>query len=280
MKNCLICDSNIDPFIAFGRMPIANNFLLPEQFKDEYFFDLNVAFCETCKMVQLTELVDKEKMFHDHYAYYSSTSLRMALHFKEFAASVCHNYLKNNNPFVVEIGCNDGIMLSNFAKLGIQHLGVEPSANVAKAAIDKDLNVEIDFFNVDLAKKIIDEYGKADVVLGANVMCHIPYLHSVVEGIKVLLKPGGVFIFEEPYLVDIIEKISYDQFYDEHAFYFSLASISHLFELYGMEIVNCEHQNVHGGSMRYLISHKNRFNKELEDSDFLEILLSELNFSN
>jgi methylation protein EvaC len=246
----------MDPFISFGKMPIANNFLLPEQFSGEYFFELKVGYCDVCHMVQLTELVDREKMFHDHYAFYSSTSKRMARHFEAFADAVCQNYLGSSNPFVVEIGSNDGIMLKHFAKRGIKHLGVEPSSNVAQVAIDGGMNVTKAFFDADLAKGILEEYGQADAILGANVMCHIPYLHSIVEGVKLLLKPKGVLIFEDPYLGDIIEKTSYDQIYDEHAFYFSLNSVSHLFQLYGLEVIHVEPQDVHGGSLRYFISNK------------------------
>ena len=257
MKQCMSCRSPIDPFISFGKMPIANNFLLPGQFDDEYFFELQVGFCANCRMVQLMELVDREKMFHDHYAFYSSTSARMALHFEDFADTVCQNYLKATDPFAVEIGSNDGIMLRHFAKRGIRHLGVEPSSNVAEVAINKGMNVVTEFFDADLAKRIVREYGQADAILGANVMCHIPYLRSIVQGIKILLKPEGLMIFEDPYLADIIQKTSYDQIYDEHAFYFSLCSVSYLFDLYGLELIKVEPQDVHGGSMRYFIGHKN-----------------------
>jgi methylation protein EvaC len=256
MKPCMICQSYIDPFISFGKMPIANNFLVPEQFEDEYLFDLKVAFCSNCKMVQLMEFVDRERMFHDHYAFYSSTSKRMALHFVDFAGAVRQDYLKGRDPFVVEIGSNDGIMLRHFAEAGIRHLGVEPSSNVAEVALKNGMNVATEFFDADFAKRTVGEYGQADAILGANVMCHIPYLHSVVQGIKILLKPDGVMIFEDPYLADIVQKTSYDQIYDEHAFYFSVASVSHLFGLYGLEVIEVEPQEVHGGSMRYVVGHK------------------------
>lgn len=256
MRHCMVCQLSIEPFISLGKMPIANNFLVPEQFADEYFFDLKVAFCRNCKMVQLTEFVDRERMFHDHYAFYSSTSTRMALHFEGFAGAVRQDYLKGRDPFVVEIGSNDGIMLWHFAKAGIRHLGVEPSSNVAEVAIKNGMNVITEFFDADLAKRIVGEYGQADAILGANVMCHIPYLHSVVQGIKILLKPDGVMIFEDPYLADVVQKTSYDQIYDEHAFYFSVASVSYLFGLYGLGVIDVEPQEVHGGSMRYVVGHK------------------------
>jgi len=258
MPQCLTCKSNYEPFISFGKMPIANGFLTPDQFDDEYFFEMKVGFCANCKMVQLANQPDRERMFHQNYAFFSSTSSRMALHFKEFADSIKQKYLPSADAFVVEIGSNDGIMLQNFAEKGIAHLGIEPSANVAKVAIQKGIKTTSEFFDEELAGKIVVDHGKADAILAANVMCHIPCLHSVAAGVKILLKPEGVLAFEDPYLGDIIEKTSYDQIYDEHAFYFSLESVSHLFEQYDLEVVDTIHQNVHGGSMRYVIAHKGK----------------------
>jgi methylation protein EvaC len=256
MYRCLICGANIEPFISFGKMPIANGFLTPNQFADEYFFELKVCLCVSCGMAQLAEQPNREKMFHDNYAFFSSTSTRMAAHFKEFANLVMKDYLQLPEPFLVEIGSNDGIMLQYFAQAGVRHLGIEPSANVAQLAQDRGINTLIEFFDENLARRIIARFGQADAILAANVMCHIRYLHSVIGGIKILLKPKGVLIFEDPYLGDIIEKTSYDQMYDEHAFYFSITSISYLFEQHGLEVVDIQPQNVHGGSMRYVISHQ------------------------
>ena len=256
MNTCLVCNAPVDTFLSFGRMPIANGFLAPDQFADEYFFELKVGFCTKCTMVQLTEQVDREKMFHDEYAFFSSTSTRMAAHFKQFAEQVRQDYLNGPDPFVVEIGSNDGIMLQNFAAAGMRHLGIEPSANVAEVARAKGVNTICEFFDENLARQIVGEHGKADAFMGANVMCHLPYLHSVAAGIKILLKPTGVLVFEDPYLGDIIEKTSYDQIYDEHAFYFSVTSISNLFDQHDLEVVDILPQNVHGGSMRYVIAHK------------------------
>jgi methylation protein EvaC len=237
-------------------MPIANGFLTPEEFESEYFFELKVGFCPKCQMVQLLEQPAREKMFHENYAFFSSTSKRQVQHFKDFAELVIKNHLNGNNPFVVEIGSNDGIMLQNFAERKIRHLGVEPSANVAQVAIEKGITTISKFFDEELAEEIVGEQGQADAVLAANVMCHIPYLHSVAAGVKILLKDSGILMFEDPYLGDIVEKTSYDQIYDEHAFYFSVASISYLFEQHKMEVVDVIPQNVHGGSMRYVIAHK------------------------
>ena len=242
--------------MPFGKMPIANAFLNSEDYPDEQFYELKVGFCPNCKMVQLMAFIDREELFHEHYAYYSSISNFMRNHFKAFAISIRNTHLTSSNPFVVEIGSNDGIMLRHFAAEKIRHLGVEPSANVARAAMEKGVNTVCRFFDKDLASEIHGEYGPADVILAANVMCHIPYLDSIVEAVDLLLKPEGVLVFEDPYLGDIVEKVAYDQIYDEHAFYFSVSSLNHLFESNGFDIVHIEPQNVHGGSMRYTIARK------------------------
>jgi len=256
MPECLICGSSVEEFMSFGQMPIANAFLNQEEFSSEFFFELRIGFCSRCAMLQLTELVDREKLFHESYAYFSSISLRMEAHFKQFAESVMKTKLDSADPFVLEIGSNDGIMLRHFADRGIRHLGVEPSENVARAAMEKGVNTTCRFFDKDLASEIRSEYGQADAILAANVMCHIPYLHSVADAVASLMKPDGVFIFEDPYLGDIVEKTAYDQIYDEHAFYFSVSSLSNLFGQYDLEIVNIEPQSVHGGSMRYTVARK------------------------
>ena len=198
MMECLVCQFPIEPFMSFGRMPIANGFLTPEEFPQEYFFDLRVSFCPRCHMVQLAEQPDRSRMFHDNYAFFSSTSVRMAQHFAAFAGLVQDNYLSSADPFVVEIGSNDGITLRHFAAQGIRHLGIEPSANVASVAVARGVRTVGEFFDQQLAERIVAENGQADAIMAANVMCHIPYLHSVMAGVVRLLKPNGVLIFEDP----------------------------------------------------------------------------------
>jgi len=256
MKKCLICETDIESFMSFGKMPIANGFLAKEELDKEYFFELKVASCPKCRMFQLIEQPQREKMFNENYAFFSGTSKNMQIHFREFAEHVKKDYLNPGDSFVVEIGSNDGIMLKNFADANIRHLGIEPSANVAKVAMDRGINTISKFFDKECAEEIVEKHGQADAFLGANVMCHIPYLHSVLEGIKVLLKQDGVVMFEDPYLGDVIERTTYDQIYDEHVFLFSVSSIQYLFNQHGMEVVEIEPQETHGGSMRYVIMHK------------------------
>lgn len=243
--------------MSFGQMPIANGFLMPDEIATEYFFDLAPAFCANCGMFQILEQPAPEKMFHDSYAFYSSTSRYMQLHFKAFADSVIASILAGRgDSFVVELGSNDGIMLRHFKEAGCRHLGVEPSVNVANIARDQGIQTISEFFNAGLAERIVAVHGHADVVLAANVMCHIPDLSSVAAGIRKLLKPDGVLIFEDPYLGDMIEKVSYDQIYDEHVFIFSATSVAWAFGQHGLELVDVEPQITHGGSMRYFLAPK------------------------
>jgi methylation protein EvaC len=255
-SRCLICDGTIERFISFGRMPIANGFLGTEEFAREYFFELGVAFCERCAMPQLTESVPREKMFHEQYPFFTSSSARMAAHFEDFASGVMRDHLAERDPFVVEIGSNDGTLLRHFAASSVRHLGVEPSSNVAAAAAEMGVHSTCRFFDEAVARDIAQDFGPADAVLAANCFCHVHDLHSLAKGVGHLLKPRGVLIFEDPYLGDILAKTAYDQIYDEHAYYFCVTGVSRWLAPYGLEIVDVEPHDVHGGSMRYTVARR------------------------
>ncbi len=240
----------------FKKQPIANGFVTKEQFNDEYFFHMQTAFCPKCKMVQLVEQPEREKMFHDNYAFFSSTSNYMVEHFSKFVKDMTQRKKLGEDSFAVEIGCNDGILSQNFVRMNIPHLGIEPSKNVAEVARQKGINVTISFFDRSLSETIIKDYKKADAIFSANVMCHIPYMHAVFDGIKILLADDGIFAFEDPYLGDIIQKTSFDQIYDEHVFFFSLHSVSYLASMHDLEVFDVVPQVTHGGSLRYYLAHK------------------------
>ena len=238
--------------MSFGKMPIANGFISSIS-DDEFLYDLILCFCPNCFMVQLGETVKPQMMFNDNYHFISSTSKVMAEHFEDMAKEIIDHVSDKKSPFVVEIGCNDGIMLKHIAAQKIKQIGIEPSKNVAQLAKEKGINVIEEFFNLNTAEKIIRDYGKADVICGANVFCHIEDLNSLFAGINLLLKDNGILFFEDPYLLDIIEKTSFDQIYDEHVYYFSGLSISELARRHNMQLADMAHQDVHGGSMRYYI---------------------------
>jgi SAM-dependent methyltransferase len=256
---CRISGQPLNEVVDFGRQPLGNGFLDPNSFPEEYFYSMKIGFDETSMMLQLIEQPAPEMMFHDHYAFYSSTSSFMARHFKEFASQVMQSGYLGSDPFVVELGCNDGIMLKNFAEQDIRHLGIEPSVNVAEEANKLGVRTRSEFFTEESAERIIKEEGQADAFLAANVMCHIPDILGVVKGIRKLLKPTGVVMFEDPYLGDVIAKTSYDQIYDEHVFLFSALSIQYLFGLQGMELIDVFPQKTHGGSMRYVLAHQGAY---------------------
>lgn len=238
--------------LSLGRMPIANAFISAVE-KKEYFYDLSVAFCPECLMVQLRDCVPPEMMFNEDYAYFSSISKAMEEHFREMADEIADTVSGKPSPFIVELGCNDGIMLKHISRRGIRHLGIEPSANVAAEAARNGVNVIGKFFNAETAREIRNEYGPADVICGANVMCHIEDINSVFEGAELLLRDDGVLFFEDPYLYDILRYNSFDQIYDEHVYYYSGLSVSRLARRHRLMLFDMKPQDVHGGSMRYYI---------------------------
>jgi methylation protein EvaC len=265
--NCRICDVVVKPFMTFGKMPIANGFLGPEDFSTEYFYELKPAFCENCLTFQITEQPEPEKMFHSNYAFFSRTSTHMVNHFRSYADWIIRQHLSSSDPFVVEIGSNDGAMMDNFLKNKIRHLGVEPSENVADEARKHGINTLCSFFNLNTAKKIASEYGFADILIAANVMCHISDLDGVAQGVNHLLKSTGVLVFEEPYLGDMVENTAYDQIYDEHVYIFSARSVQNIFKKYDFELIDVKPQSTHGGSMRYVLARngKQHISKHVEE---------------
>tara|TARA_B100000579_G_scaffold430507_1_gene444028 strand:- start:8 stop:1237 length:1230 start_codon:yes stop_codon:yes gene_type:complete len=259
-KSCRVSGGLLNEIIDFGRQPLGNGFLDKVDFKNEYFYEMKLGFNDTSKMVQLLFQPDPEKMFHEDYAFFSSTSLSMSKHFEQLYAFINNSsYISNLDPFIVELGCNDGILLKHFALKGINHLGIEPSINVAEMANKNGVQTISKFFNKNLAKDIVQNKGRANIVVSANVMCHIPNIVDVVEGLSILIADKGVLIFEDPYLGDVVEKTSYDQIYDEHVYLFSAISVKKLFEKYGFELIDLQPQKTHGGSMRYILAHKGMY---------------------
>src|SRR5258706_3789268 len=164
-------------------MPAANGFLRRDDFADEFFFDLRAGFCETCALPQLTECLARERMFNDHYPFFTSSSARMAAHFEDFAAGVMRRHLGERDPFVVEIGSNDGTLLRHFAASSVRHLGVEPSANVAAVAEKMGVHSTCRFFDEGVARDIAQDFGPPDAVLAANCFCHVHDLHSLTKSV-------------------------------------------------------------------------------------------------
>jgi len=256
-SHCRLTGDILEPVLDLGRQPLGNGFLKPGD-DDEYFYDLKCGFSPVSNLFQILDQPPPEVMFTESYAFYSGTSVRMSQHFKSLAEDIITNGYLSETPFIVEIGSNDGIFLKNFKSRGIAHLGVEPASGVADVAEREGVDVLRRFFGLDTARYIVEKYGKASVVVAANVMCHIPDIRGLAEAIAFLLKPDGVLIFEDPYLGDVIRLGSYDQIYDEHVFLFSALSVGKIFDEVGMELVDVQSQSTHGGSMRYTVAHRGR----------------------
>ena len=246
-ETCRICESErLYSFLDLGEMPPANDFVDdPETDQDEY--PLEVVVCEDCDHVQLRHTVDPEILFAN-YHYFSSASAPLFDHFGAYADTVAERYL-GADPLVVEIGSNDGVLLSQFDD-DVATLGIEPASNVAEAARERGVETRNDFFGESVAASVREEYGAADAILANNVVGHIDDLHDLMRGIDRLLTPEGVFVVEVPYLVDTVSNNQFDQVYHEHLSYFSVRSFQRLAEQFDMAVRDVERQSVHGGTVR------------------------------
>ncbi|MFC5821189.1 class I SAM-dependent methyltransferase [Nonomuraea harbinensis] len=253
---CRVCSGKLHRFADFGRQPLSDHFVLPGDPAPEFFFHLAVGVCEDCSMAQLLEEVPRERMFHESYPYLSSGSAVMREHFEGVAKRLLATELAGPDPFVVELGCNDGTMLKTVADAGVRHLGVEPSGGVADLAAARGVRVRKDFFEAGVAAAVRAEDGPADVIYAANTLCHIPYVDSILSGAGALLRPGGVLVFEDPYLGDIVTRRSFDQIYDEHFYFFCAASVRAMARRHGFELVDVERLPVHGGEVRYTLARR------------------------
>lgn len=242
-------------FMTFGKMPIANNFLKKENFKDEYFFDMSVAFDEKKSLFQLANFPKPSQMFNENYKFFTSSSKYMIEHFKNYSNELSKEFL-NNKSKVIEIGCNDGTLLNFFNLKGFDCLGFEPSKNVSELAQKKGLKIITDFFGPNLEEKNFKK--QTNLICAANVICHIPDLKNLIKGIDYFLSDDGIFVFEEPYLGSMFDKVSYDQIYDEHIYIFSISSIKKIFNEMDFELFRAKPQITHGGSMRYYIRRKQK----------------------
>ena len=273
---CRICNSKISNIISFGKMPIANAFVT-RGLQSDYRFNLVAGYCPSCHMFQLLEQPNPDQMFHESYPFFTGLSSSMRAHFKEMSEDhIPDEVIKDKESFIIEIGCNDGTFLQNVMDKEIDHLGVDPSKNVVEKAKEKGVNAIAEFYSYEVSKGISDNYRPAIRIFASNVICHIPDLHDFLRGIKNNLAPEGEFIFEEPYLLSMLKKISYDQLYDEHVYMFSLMSIQKLAERYDLILVDAIPQETHGGSMRYVLKHADQGQKLSKGG--LDLLNEEIKF--
>jgi 2-polyprenyl-3-methyl-5-hydroxy-6-metoxy-1,4-benzoquinol methylase len=247
---CRFCGAPVEAVFAdLGMSPLANSYLPPERANAmEPFYPLRALVCGRCFLVQLEEFESPEQIFSD-YAYFSSFSSSWLEHSRDYAAEMIERLGLDGDSHVVEIASNDGYLLQFFHQRQIPVLGIEPAANVAKLAQQKGIPTLVEFFGKETARSLADE-SAADLLIGNNVLAHVPDLNDFVAGMKVLLKPDGVITMEFPHLLRLIEDNQWDTIYHEHFSYFSFLTVSRVFAAHGLRLFDVEHLPTHGGSLR------------------------------
>ena len=257
MSSCRICANPLTcTFADLGMSPLANSYIKPEKAKAmEPFYPLHVYVCEQCLLVQLEEFESPQHIFSD-YAYFSSFSDAWLKHAKQYTETMIERFGVNAESQVVEIASNDGYLLQYFRDRGVPVLGIEPAANVAEVARAKGIPTQAIFFGADTARQLKAEGYAADLLLGNNVLAHVPDILSFVEGLKILLKPEGVITLEFPHLMQQIRHRQFDTIYHEHFSYLSLLVVEKVFERFGLTVFDVEELWTHGGSLRVYGKHR------------------------
>jgi SAM-dependent methyltransferase len=247
---CRFCSAPVDAVFAdLGMSPLANSYLPPERANSmEPFYPLRALVCGKCFLVQLEEFETPERIFSD-YAYFSSYSSSWLEHSRHYSEQMIERLGLTEASHVVEIASNDGYLLQFFHDRKIPVLGIEPAANVAKVALQKGIPTLVEFFGEETASSLARE-SAADLLLGNNVLAHVPDINDFVGGMKILLKPGGVITMEYPHLMRLIEDNQWDTIYHEHFSYFSFLTASRVFEAHGLRLYDVEELPTHGGSLR------------------------------
>ena len=264
---CRFCSKNIDTvFIDLGSTAVSNAFITEELInKKECIYPLKVLVCDNCFLVQVDEFQKKEEIFSLDYVYFSSVSNYWLAHSKKYVEKVIPLFHLNSESLVVEIASNDGYLLQYFKERNIPVLGIEPTQSTAQTAISKGIDTVVEFFDEDLAAKLAPT-KKADLIIGNNVLAHVPGLNSFVRGLNILLKSDGVMTFEFPHLMKLIEKIEFDTIYHEHFSYFSFFFIVKLFKFHGLEVFDVEELETHGGSLRIYVKHRENSDKPISET--------------
>jgi len=272
-NDCRLCGSKeVVCFLRLSSMPRAGAYLKKEDLdKPEPTYPLDVYFCKSCTSVQLLDIVSRETLFDD-YRYLSSVASNSVLeHFHSYANEI-KNELLGNSGFVVEIACNDGILLKPLNDLGVRCIGIDPAANIVEVARKKGLNVINDFFGENLADNIIKKFGFADIVVANAVFAHVDDMADMTSGISKILCKSGSFVFEVHYLADIIQEMQYDSIYHEHFSYHSITALSTFLKKHGLEIYNIKKFSVRGGMIRVYAKKINNKNIQIQSavSNFLQ----------
>ena len=254
--SCRSCGATLrHTFVNLGMSPLANSYIKAEQLnKPEPFYPLHAYVCADCFLVQLESMAKPEDIFSD-YAYFSSYSDSWLEHARAYTDSVTQRFGLSSKSRVVEIASNDGYLLQFFVAKGISVLGIEPADNVAQAAVQKGIPTLVRFFGEETARDLATQGKQADLIIGNNVLAHVPDLNGFVRGMNILLHRNGVITLEFPHLMRLMEENQFDTIYHEHFSYFSLVAILQCFERHGLKVFDVDELTTHGGSLRIYAAH-------------------------
>ncbi|MGZ5190720.1 MAG: methyltransferase domain-containing protein [Flavisolibacter sp.] len=265
---CRFCKKELDHvFIDLVNSPASNSFLTREQLNEpETFYPLKVYTCKNCFLVQMDEFKKSDAIFNSDYVYFSSYSTSWLAHAKKYTDAMISRFELNKNSLVVELASNDGYLLQYFLEQKIPVLGIEPTANTAQVAIEKGIKTIVDFFGVRLAKELKGQGIEADLLLGNNVLAHVPDIVDFVGGMQIILKPQGVITMEFPHLMQLVDNNQFDTIYHEHFSYLSFYTVKKIFESVGLEMFDVEELPTHGGSLRMYAKHTDDKSKTISSA--------------
>lgn len=255
--SCRFCGTQLrHSFCDLGLSPLANELIDPKNAdRREAFYPLHAKVCSECFLVQVPELENPETIF-SNYVYFSSYSKSWLDHAKQYSDLVIQRFKLDKNSSVIEIASNDGYLLKNFKNKGMKVLGIEPAANVATVAMSSaGVPTLIRFFGMELATELRTEGTSADLLIGNNVLAHVPDINDFVKGMKHLLSPEGVITMEFPHLLNLIEKRQFDTIYHEHFSYLSFLAVKRIFAAHGLKLFDVDELPTHGGSLRIYAAH-------------------------
>jgi SAM-dependent methyltransferase len=255
--NCRFCKTPLEHvFIDLVNSPASNSFLTREQLNEpETFYPLKVYTCPACFLVQIDEYKKSDAIFDNDYVYFSSFSTSWLAHAKRYVDKMTERFSLNKESQVIEIASNDGYLLQYFLEKQLSVLGIEPTANTAAVAIEKGIPSITRFFGTELARELVEQGTTADLLLGNNVLAHVPDIVDFVAGMKIILKPTGVITMEFPHLLNLIEQNQFDTIYHEHFSYLSFHTVSQIFAAQGMVMFDVDEIPTHGGSLRIYAKH-------------------------
>ena len=268
--SCRSCEQpKLQPILSLGKTPLANSLLTESELNvPEETYPLDLVFCGSCSLVQITEVVPPEKLFSE-YLYFSSFSDAMVAHARNLTQRLIETRSLNSTSLVIEIASNDGYLLQHYQQSGVPVLGIEPATNIASVAIERGIDTLNEFFGEALARRLNGESRFADVIHAHNVMAHVADLNGFIHGINQVLKDEGVAVIEVPYVRDMIEGVEFDTIYHEHLCYFSLSSVASLVKRHSMHVTDVEHVPIHGGTLRIFIQKEGHGSVSSRVSDVL-----------